>query len=153
MSESDYIFYKEDSHPFSNFWSAPIEIWKVSRPGKSFWKTSEHYFQAMKFCGIDEDHDNYMEEIRLASSPGKAYKLGWARKPRSDWDSIRNDIMKTALMCKFSQHKELRNSLIDTGNNNIIQRCSWDKYWGDGYPEKGENMLGKLLMEVRDELR
>ena len=147
----DYIFYKKDPHIFSNFWPAPIEIGILTSPGRSLWPTSEHYFQAMKFYGIDEDHDNHMEEIRLCNSPGKAYYLGWKRKPRLDWDEIRNGIMKVALICKFSQHKDLRTALKETGNINIIQRCSRDNYWGDGYPGEGQNMLGKLLMEVREE--
>jgi len=147
-----YIFYKKENTPFSNFWPAPIEVGKITNSGKSIWPTSEHYFQAMKFYGIDEDHNNYMEEIRLCSSPGKAYRLGWLRKPSLDWDSIRNEVMKVALICKFSQHKYLRDLLKETEDMNIIQRCGRDKYWGDGYPGKGENMLGKLLMEVRGEI-
>jgi ribA/ribD-fused uncharacterized protein len=104
----------------------------------------------MKFLGVDKE---LMESIRLSKQPERCYALGWSKPPRADWDSIRNKIMKTALVFKFSQNKELRNILIETGDKNIIQRCSKDKYWGDGYPGKGENMLGKLLMEVREELR
>jgi len=140
---NDYIFYKGKPHVFSNFHPAEIEL-----DGK-VWPTSEHYFQAMKFRGIDE---NYVEEIRLVDSPSKCYALAWSKPARADWDSVRDGFMKRALLSKFSQHSEFEKELLKTGDKNIIQRCSRDKYWGDGYPGKGENMLGKLLMEVRSEL-
>jgi ribA/ribD-fused uncharacterized protein len=142
---TDYIFYKGDPHVFSNFHIAPIHI-----DGK-VWATSEHYFQAMKFHGYDDEHK---EKIRLAETTGKAYRLAWEKKiPCSNWDEIRNDVMRKALLNKFGQHVELEKILLDTGEKNIVQRCSKDKYWGDGYPGKGENMLGKLLMETRERIR
>jgi ribA/ribD-fused uncharacterized protein len=143
----DIIFYKS-GYPFnscfSNFFHAPILI-----DGK-VWPTSEHYFQAMKFSGIDEE---YAERIRLSPKPGKAFFMGRRKQAREDWGEVKNEVMKNALRAKFTQHQELRQELLKTDNGNIIQRCGHDKYWGDGYPDKGENMLGKLLMEIREEIK
>lgn len=142
---TEYIFYKNEPHCFSNFHEAKISI------DLNEWPTSEHYFQAMKFYGIDND---LYEAIRRASSPAIAYRLGRSKKIREDWDNIRNKIMKRALIAKFTQHEYLKKLLINTGNRMIYQRCKIDKYWGDGGgPCKGENMLGILLMEVRDEIK
>ena len=61
--------------------------------------------------------------------------------------------MREALRAKFSQHQDLRKILLDTGDAEIVEHTSNDSYWGDGGDGSGKNMLGRLLMEVRDELR
>lgn len=61
--------------------------------------------------------------------------------------------MKTALTAKFSQRKELKKLLLDTGYAILVEHAPLDPYWGDGGNGTGLNMLGKLLMEVRNELR
>ena len=35
----------------------------------------------------------------------------------------------------------------------IMEHTEKDAYWGDGGDGSGKNMLGRILMEVRDELR
>jgi ribA/ribD-fused uncharacterized protein len=61
--------------------------------------------------------------------------------------------MKTTLIAKFSQNKILLKKLFETGNKTLIEHTKNDKYWGDGGFGNGKNMLGKLLGEVRDELK
>ena len=65
--------------------------------------------------------------------------------------------MKKALIAKFTQHKDLRAKLIATKDAQLIEHTHRDKYWGDGNDggtgEKGLNMLGKLLMEIRELLK
>lgn len=141
----DYVFYKKDSHEFSAFHPSEIIIDSKS------WPSPEHYFQAMKYSGIDE---SYVEKIRVSDSPSKAYRLAWSRDDiRKDWDSIRDGVMKKAMLAKFIQHGSMWDMLDKTGGSYIIQRCPKDKYWGDGYPGAGVNMLGKILVEVRDLIR
>lgn len=61
--------------------------------------------------------------------------------------------MKDALFYKFSQDKDLRDKLIATGNTELIEDNTWnDRFWGVCNGE-GINHLGKLLMELRDELK
>lgn len=129
---------------FSNFAAFPIKI------GTKTWPTSEHYFQAQKF--IDKA---YAEKIRGTASPMTAARLGRDRKVplRKDWESVKIGVMRQALMAKFTQHSELRELLLSTGDNSLIESTASDVYWGDGGDGSGKNMLGRLLMEIRRELR
>ena len=61
--------------------------------------------------------------------------------------------MREALLAKFSQHEELTEILLGTGNAKIVEHTSNDSYWGDGGDGSGKNVLGRLLMEVRKQLR
>jgi ribA/ribD-fused uncharacterized protein len=128
---------------FSNFAPYPIEL-----KGKT-WSTSEHYFQAQKFAGTQHE-----EDIRLAKSPTVAARMGRSRKRplRPDWEEVKVDIMREAVLAKFIQHTDLQEILIDTGNAPIVEHSERDSYWGDGGDGKGQNVLGKLLMEVRERL-
>ena len=61
--------------------------------------------------------------------------------------------MREAVLAKFSQHSELRENLLDTGHRLLIEHTSNDSYWGDGGDGRGKNKLGRILMEVREQLR
>ena len=142
MDEPIY-FYSKTDHFFelSNFYPQGFEEDGV------YWPTVEHYFQAMKF----KDQD-YREKIRAASSPKQAKDLGRTRDLpiQRDWDSIRDGVMKHALRRKFA-HPDLRQLLLSTGDRELIEKSPYDRYWGCGADGTGENKLGTLLMEVRDE--
>jgi ribA/ribD-fused uncharacterized protein len=129
---------------FSNFARFPIRL-----RGKT-WPTSEHFFQAQKFAGTPRE-----EEVRQAKSPGEAARLGRDRKHRlrRDWESAKDDVMREAVRAKFSQHAELRALLLATGDEVLVEHTENDSYWGDGGDGSGKNMLGRILMEVREELR
>jgi ribA/ribD-fused uncharacterized protein len=139
-------FYRENDEYgyFSNFSPHPITL-----KGKS-WPTSEHYFQAQKFSGTSHE-----EEIRQTSSPMSAARLGRDRqKPlRSDWEQVKDEIMLKAVRAKFTQHPDLRAKLLATGNAELVEHTKNDAYWGDGGDGTGKNMLGRILMKVREELQ
>ena len=128
---------------FSNFAAFPIEL-----DGK-IWPTSEHYFQAQKFVGTSHE-----EEIRIVESPMKAAKMGRDRKRplRSDWENVKDEIMRQAVDAKFCQHGVLRGLLMSTENALLIEHTTNDSYWGDGGDGTGKNRLGEILMEVRQRL-
>jgi N-glycosidase YbiA len=139
------FYLKDGEHGyFSNFASYPIEV-----RGK-IWPTSEHYFQAQKFAGSEQE-----EAIRLVKSPMIAARMGRDRqKPlRSDWEAVKDDVMREAVRAKFQQHVTLREQLLATGNAILVEHTENDSYWGDGGDGSGKNMLGRILMEVRDEFR
>jgi ribA/ribD-fused uncharacterized protein len=129
---------------FSNFAAYPIQL-----HGKT-WPTSEHYFQAMKFVGQPDE-----EEIRSIASPMIAARMGRDRKRplRRDWEAVKDDIMRAAVLAKFTQHSALRELLLSTGDAPIIEHTTNDRYWGDSGDGSGRNMLGTILMEVRAKLR
>lgn len=114
-----------------------------------WWMTSEHYFQAQKFVGT-----SYEETIRLLDNPMKAAEMGRNRKLplRDDWEKVKDAVMKKAVFEKFSQNKEILKVLLATGKESIVERTTNDYYWGCGKDGSGKNILGKILMEVREEL-
>lgn len=134
----------DDYGEFSNFSSHGVFL-----DGKH-WPTSEHYFQAQKF------HDAaHREEIRQARTPMIAAQLGRDRKKklRSDWERVKDGVMKDAVLAKFSQHAELNELLLATGDAMLVEHTANDAYWGDGGDGHGRNRLGQILMQVREELR
>jgi N-glycosidase YbiA len=142
----------------------PIRFYSVSQPFGEFsnfarysifvdgkrWPTSEHYFQACKF-----EDDAYREEIRSEPSPKEAANLGRSRKVklRSNWESMKDNVMRKAIHAKFTQHEELRTLLLSTGEAPLIEHTANDSYWGDGGDGSGKNLLGRLLVELREQLK
>jgi len=131
----------------SNFAHRPIII-----KGKT-WVTVEHIFQAAKT--LDED---MREQIRLAPTPGKAKQMGRTIQIRSDWEEIKQDVMLKSIRLKFRQYPGLKEHLLSTKDAVLIEGNTWhDNTWGDCHCSKcqkieGRNLLGQILMQVREEL-
>ena len=140
-------FYKinEPFGEFSNF--SPYGFFDDSG---LYWPTSEHYFQAQKF-----ESKELSEKIRLLSNPMDAAIEGRNRMNplKEDWEQIKQDVMFYAVEQKFNQNTVLKELLLSTDHLEIIEHTINDGYWGDGGDGSGKNMLGKILMEVRDKLR
>lgn len=125
----------------SNFYPATIEFEGDRYP------SSENAYQAAKVP----------KHLRLPfqdCGPGEAKKLG--RKAAIidvlTWDEAKLNIMELLIRDKFTRHKDLRQKLIDTGDEYLEETNNWrDVYWGvcNG---KGENHLGKILMKIREEI-
>jgi ribA/ribD-fused uncharacterized protein len=129
---------------FSNFSRHAIHL-----KGKR-WPTSEHYFQAQKFAGTQHE-----EEVRCCKTPRAAADMGRSRKLplRRDWESVKDQVMREAVLTKFTQHEDLRAVLLGTGDALLVEHTANDSYWGDGGDGSGRNRLGQILMSVREELR
>jgi len=144
--EDEIKFYSEKGRygEFSNFANYSIRL------KNKIWKTTEHYFQSQKF-----EKQEYQEKIRNAITPMMAAQLGRSRKERilKNWDDIKQNVMYEAVKAKFTQHSDLKRLLLDTKDAKIIEHTDNDNYWGDGGDGKGKNMLGKILMKVREELK
>ena len=131
----------------SNFYNASCTF-----EGKIY-PTVEHAFQAAKTL-IPEER----EEIRKAETPGKAKRMGRAVTLRPDWEEVKTDVMRECLRSKF-RFAPLAIDLINTGDEELVEGNTWhDNCWGNCTCEQcankpGENRLGKLLMEIREELR
>lgn len=144
MDVVNFYSVSDEFGQFSNFAPFPIRV-----DGER-WLTSEHYFQAQKF-----EDKVYRQRIQKAKTPMLAAALGRDRKQklRRDWESAKVSVMRTALLAKFAQHEELRELLLSTGGAKIVEHTENDDYWGDGGDGSGKNMLGRILMEVREQLR
>ena len=83
----------------------------------------------------------------------EAKRLGRRVRLRSDWEQVKYDVMLDVVRAKFNQHPDLAQKLLATGDEELVEGNDWgDTYWGvcNG---RGKNMLGKILMRVRAELR
>lgn len=138
---SEYFF-------LSNFFEFPF--WYRGRQ----WKTVEHAFQAAK-CLNDADYD----KIHNAVTPGEAKRIGRRVTLIPAWDYRRVDVMRDCLRMKFLQNDELMQMLLDTGDEHLVEGNTWhDNDWGDCSCSKcagktGRNMLGNMLMDIRDNYR
>jgi ribA/ribD-fused uncharacterized protein len=146
MDKNIIKFYRQEEVPygiFSNFSPHPIGV------DGTMWPTSEHYFQAQKF------HDSKIRfKIQTAKTPGEAARIGRDRNNplRKDWENVKDGIMKKAVYAKVLQHSDVRNILLFTGKAKLIEHTTNDSYWADGGDGTGKNMLGIILMEIRNEL-
>lgn len=134
--------FRDEYRFLSNFFMREMEYAGYTYP------SAEHAYQSAKTGYPDQE-----ESIRNAETPGKAKKLGQSVTLRPKWDFLKDHVMYNVLKCKFTQHEDLKQMLLDTGDEILIECNTWgDKYWGvcDG---EGHNVLGILLMRIRAELK
>ncbi|WP_111640361.1 NADAR family protein [Marinimicrobium alkaliphilum] len=114
------------------------------------WPTAEHYYQAMKYPGKAR-----AEQIRSAATVVEARKIGrgWLKRPRADWPKVRTVVMTRAIYTQCRTWPEFAEALLATGDKEILEVSLYDRYWGIGRDQRGDNQYGKLLMKVRDKLR
>lgn len=111
------------------------------------YKNAEAVFQSMKT--IDEN----IRDMFITMTAKKAKKYGRVVELRKDWDTIKINVMYEVVYLKFAQNEHLKDLLLRTGSQELIETNSWnDTYWGvcNGI---GQNNLGNILMWVRDDLR
>ena len=87
--------------------------------------------------------------------PSKSKGMGRRVPLRPDWEEVKVGIMEEIVRAKFTQHPELAERLLATGDKVLIEGNHWgDTCWGvDTRTGRGENHLGKILMNVREELK
>lgn len=127
---------------FSNFSAHSIEA-----NGKTY-PSSEHFYQAHKATS-EEDH----ELIRRAKGCKACKNLAHEIEMRPDWEGLKFSIMLAALRLKVQQYEFIREKLLETGDQEIIEDSPYDEVWGSGRNGQGMNLLGKAWMQVREELR
>jgi len=115
------------------------------------WPTTEHYFQAQKYAGLPGPAIERYNAIRIALTPRIAADLGRDRSipMRSDWEQVKDDVMRQCVLQKFQTHRDIREILLGTYDEELIEDSPWDSYWGIGSNGDGKNILGKILMETR----
>ncbi len=131
-------------YELTNHSAHPISLDGLTYP------TIEHFYQAQKFIGT-----SYAEEIRAAPNPMLARRMGRSKEHpiRSDWDSVKEEVMLRATLAKFESHADARSSLLATGDEELVEASPHDSYWGSGPGDRGQNRYGQILMQVRAILR
>jgi ribA/ribD-fused uncharacterized protein len=150
-NQAEISFYRANEKPygaFSNLYRRAIIF-----EGREY-PTAEHAYQAGKAC-----KESVREWILSAPSPSLVAMAAhglytWDIVP--GWSRTKFDRMREVLTAKFTQHEDLKELLISTGNARLVEAARTDnavnRTWGE-VNGKGQNMLGVLLMEVRDVLR
>lgn len=142
-------FYEQDFYVLSNF-----SAFNLTMANRIF-PTSEHAYHYEKFLFPSHGSNGLLWEIQHAPSAHEAFKIAEANKAlrRPDWDDVKVPIMKRILHAKAAQHEYVKRKLLATGDRELVENSWRDDYWGWGPNKDGKNMLGKLWMEVRAELR
>jgi ribA/ribD-fused uncharacterized protein len=147
MSGGEIRFYRASERPygpFSNCYQRPILF-----EGRQF-SCSECAYQFGKPARQEvADWLIAAPKPHLCAAAAHAL-LSW--DVRSDWQAIKVERMRAILFAKFSQHDDLRVLLLSTGQLPIVEASTTDPFWGIGKRGDGKNMLGQLLMELRDRL-
>lgn len=113
----------------------------------------EHYYNSMKyFIPKSNNYHTHVENIRniKKSDDVETYTKAYPYMC-SNFCSLKDKVMKNGLTLKFYQNIDLRKKLLNTKGK--IEVDMNDSYWGIGKDKKGENKLGRLLEEVREELK
>ena len=146
-----------DKSCFSQWFPCSFIVDEIEYP------SAEHYMMAEKARLFDDKEQ--LEKILETSSPAKAKKFGRLVKnfDVDTWNKESFDIVCRGNFAKFSQNPDFKEFLFKTGNKVIVEASPFDKIWGIGMKQQndkvnnpllwnGLNLLGFVLMKVRDEL-
>ena len=113
--------------------------------------TVEHAFQAAKTLDITQ-----RQCFQVCRSPADAKHLGRKVKLREDWEQIKIEVMRQLVRDKFTRNMstvDIKKLLLDTGDAYLEEGNNHkDRFWGT-VNGQGQNWLGKILMEIREELK
>lgn len=133
--------FRDDYRFLSNFW--PCTVWF---DGESYLSTEAAY-QAAKTL------DTKLREPFKYMWAAEAKRAGRKLVIREDWEQVKEGVMLELLRYKFGNNQQLRTKLLATGTAKLVEYNTWhDTYWGV-CGGAGQNRLGILLMQVREELR
>jgi len=141
-------FYSAHEQPYGCFSNFSPHGFKLD---EMYWRTSEHYFQAMKF----QRSPNDMADVARAITPKLAATIGRDRKRplRPDWERVKDAVMQRGVLAKFQAHPDIQAILRATGDATLVENSPIDYYWGCGADGSGQNKLGLILMAIRALLR
>jgi len=143
---------------FSQWWVAPFVVDDLTYP------SAEHYMMASKARLFGDDAA--LKRVLNADTPKQAKEIGRQVQGFDEamWKQACFPLVVAGNLAKFSQHPPLRDFLLGTGDNVLVEASPYDRIWGiglaasdelAGQPAKwrGLNLLGFALMEVRERLK
>ena len=155
--EDNHIFFFTGSNPLSNFYMCKFKA------GETEYSCGEQFLQKAK-ADMFNDHQT-AAKIMKATSPHEMKRLGDQVQNFSEqsWKDSAPQMVLKGLECKFRQNPKLKNYLLDTGENCLVEASVNDTFWGIGchlydpdiLSKKltwGSNQLGNVLMDIRNVL-
>lgn len=162
---------------FNMFWGhQPSEDGSITKSCFSQWWQSDFQLEIEKYCCMEQfmmankaalfGDEEIQKEILDCHDPKQIKALG--RKVRNfddtTWNKVKYSIVLNGNYHKFAQNKELREFLLSTGDEILVEASPFDAVWGIHMSQndanaqnplkwRGSNLLGFALMEVRDEIR
>lgn len=129
----------------------PYTVNKFILQGKE-WLSIEHYYQAAAYMGVD---DEFVESIRTCATPQLAHRkalnaLQSFKMQRPDWDTARMIELDRAYRQMLRTYEEIYTTLRATGSAKIVYPTQTDKYLGVNEDGTGKNVLGEVLMAIRN---
>lgn len=153
-TQTEVNFYEQEFYVLSNFSSFRVKYYNID------FDTSEHAYHFMKFRYLTHESLNatlvpIRNEICIARSAHDAFKIASSYKQfyNPNWNNIKVSIMKDILIAKASQHEYVYKKLMETGDRTLIENSWRDDFWGIGPKGDGQNQLGKLWMEIRENFK
>lgn len=115
-----------------------------------FYKTVEHYYQSEKF-----DDPEIKKRIINAPTPKEASNIGRDRSNirKENFKEIKNQVMFDGILEKFRQNRDITYKLIETRNKKIAEATIDEYYWGIGKDKSGKNVIGDILVKVRERIK
>ncbi|KAJ3408489.1 hypothetical protein HDV05_004966 [Chytridiales sp. JEL 0842] len=155
---SKYVFFYTGEDHFSNFFPSRFTVHNIQ------FSCGEQFIMFAKAKMFkDEEIAN---QILRETNPMKIKSLGRKVQGYDDsvWTARREDVTYVGLLEKYRQNDNLKQDILNTGLRELVEASKSDKVWGVGLHEddpkiedranwKGLNILGKILMRVREELR
>ena len=157
MSNNIMPFF-HSTHPFSNWYPAQFVVFGIE---------FDCVEQMMMYCKAVTFNDYVSaRKIMLANTPRGQKALGRKVLGYDDaiWTAKRELYVDVGCFAKFSQNDSLKKYILSTGDIELVEASPYDRIWGVGIAENdpdifdkskwlGQNLLGKCLMRVRNQLR
>jgi ribA/ribD-fused uncharacterized protein len=126
----------------SNFHLAPVTYERVVYP------STEHAYQAAKHLP-GRRHECGLMDALAAKHWGATAVLD-----KEEWDKKKLKVMYDVIFDKFQYHARLKQKLLETGDKEIVELNDWgDQLWGVTEDGVGRNLLGRVLMLVREDVK
>lgn len=157
--ENQYVAFYTKSDIFSNFYECKFDI-----GGVTYDSTEQYLFSEKALHVGDEENSERIKrnkEARICKAIGEK-DVKWI-ETLAEWRDFAREKLKIANLAKYSQNMKLRKFLFETNPKTLVEANPFDSYWGIGLKKsdrdvyditkwKGKNIMGFLLMGVREEL-